>query len=200
MVITEEEASKIKEHLLGQLENFPKNRRPQIKEQINSMTSEQVETFVKQNKLTHLGGQCVFCSIVANKTPSYKIANNKENIAILEINPLSKGHSIIVPKEHLNKIPESTNQLAQEVARRLNNKFKPKEIKLNEIEIMGHALLEVIPIYKDGGKAARRQATEDELKELQEKIKEVKEVKIEEPKEEPIEKRESVPILPPRIP
>ena len=82
MPITEEESSKIKEHLLTQLENFPEDRRTQIKEQINSMSIEQVETFIEQNKLTHLGGQCIFCSIVANKTPSFKIAEDKNNIGI----------------------------------------------------------------------------------------------------------------------
>ena len=100
MPITEEESDKIKEHLLSQLENFPEDRRTQIKEQVNSMSIEEVETFVEQNKLTHLGEQCIFCSIVAGKTPSFKISEDKDNIAILEINPLSKGHSLVIPKDH----------------------------------------------------------------------------------------------------
>ena len=122
MPITTEEASKIKEQLLTQLDNFPEEKRSQITEQINSMTGEQVEAFVKQNNLTHLGGQCIFCSIVANKTPSYKIAEDKNYIAILELNPLSKGHSLIIPKEHLEKVPESADALTQEIARKLKNK------------------------------------------------------------------------------
>ena len=123
MTITEEEASKIKTHLLSQLDNFPEEKRSQISEQISSMTNEQIETFVKQNNLTHLYGQCVFCSIIANKTPSYKITEDKNSIAILELNPLSKGHTLIVPKEHLEKAPDSTDILAQEIARKLKNKF-----------------------------------------------------------------------------
>ena len=146
-MITEEEANKIKEHLLTQLDNFPEDKREQIKEQINSMTLEQVETFIKQNNLTHLGGQCIFCSIVAKQTPSYKIAENSNNIAILELNPLSKGHTLIVPKEHAEQISESTKSLAQEVGKRLEKKFSPKEIQINEIKIMNHAIMEVIPIY-----------------------------------------------------
>jgi len=195
MAITEEEASKIKEHLLSQLENFPEDKRSQIAEQINSMTTKQIETFVKQNNLTHLEGQCIFCSIIANKTPSYKIAEDKNNIAILELNPLSKGHSLILPKEHLNKVPENSKTLTQEVIKKLQNKFSPNEIKINELKIMDHAILEIIPIY--GNEKEKHQASEEELKSLQEEILKPSEIKIEKPQE--IEKEE-IPILPPRIP
>lgn len=196
MPITKEEASKIKEHLLTQLDNFPEDKRSQISEQINSMTTEQIETFVKQNNLTHLGGQCIFCAIVANKTPSYKIAENKNYIAILELNPLSKGHSLIIPKEHLDKVPESSQNITQEVSRKLQDKFSPKEIRINELKIMDHALLEVIPIY--GNETEKRQASEEELKSLQEEILKVEEIPMPEKPEEI--KPEEIPILPPRIP
>ena len=195
MPITKEEATKIKEHLLTQLDNFPEDKRNQIKEQINSMTTEQIETFIEQNKLTHLGGQCIFCSIVANKTPSYKIAEDKKNIAILELNPLSKAHTLIIPKEHLDEISESTKTFAQEISKKLQNKFNPNEIQIKEIEIMNHALIEIIPIY--GTETERRQATEEELKTLQEEILKREKIKIEK-KSEPEEI--DIPILPMRIP
>ena len=195
MPITEEESNKIKEHLLTQLENFPEDRRTQIKEQISSMSLEQVETFIEQNKLTHLGGQCIFCSIVANKTPSFKIAEDKNNIAILELNPLSKGHTLIVPKEHLDKTTESTKNLAQEIAKKLQERLNPNEIKINEIEVMNHTLLEIIPIY--GNETQKRQATEEELKALQEEILKPKEIEIQEVFEP---EKEKIPILSPRIP
>lgn len=197
MSITKEEASKIKEHLLTQLDNFPENTRSQLAEQINSMTDEQIETFVKQNNLTHLGGQCIFCSIVANKTPSYKITEDKNNIAILELNPLSKGHTLIVPKEHLEKVPESAKTLTQEIAKKLEEKFSPKEIKISELKIMDHAILEVIPIY--GDETQKRKASEEELKSLQEEILKPSDVKIEEPQKTETA-IENIPILPPRIP
>jgi len=191
-MITDEEASKIKEHLLKQLDNFPEDKREQIENQINSMTTEQIENFVEQNKLTHLGGQCIFCAIVANQTPSYKITENENTVAILEINPLSKGHSLILPKEHLDEIPQSAKTLAQEVAQKLNEIFKPKEIQIKETKIMNHSLIEVVPIYGDETK--KRQATEEELKHLQQEITKHKKTKIE------IKETEEIPILPPRIP
>jgi len=197
MVITEEEAEKIKKHLLKQLDNFPEDKQEQIKEQILSMTTEQVETFIEQNKLTHLGGQCIFCAIVANQTPSYKIAEDKNNIAILELNPLSKGHCLIVPKEHLEKIPESSENITKEVSKKLQEKFNPKEIKVNELEIMNHALLEIIPIY--GDETQKRKANKEELKELQDMITKAQDIPTIESNPE-IPEEEWVPVLKPRIP
>lgn len=195
MTITKEEAAEIKEHLLKQLGNFPEDKQEQIREQINSMTTEEVEKFIKQNKLKHLGGGCIFCSIVAKKSPSYKIAEDSEYIAVLELMPLSKGHTLLIPKAHIEKVPDSADRLAQEVARKLKEKFSPQEIKINELKIMNHALLEIVPIYGDETK--KRQASEEELKTIQEEILKPSEKK-EAPKQEI--KIEEIPILPPRIP
>ena len=76
MTFTEEDATKIKEQLFGQLEKFPEDKRAQIKEQVNSMTTEQLEKFVEQNKLTHLNEECLFCTIAKEEMKSYKIGEN----------------------------------------------------------------------------------------------------------------------------
>lgn len=199
MTISSEQASEIKQHLLKQLDNFPEDKRENITEQINAMTEEQIEQFVKQNKLTHLGDQCIFCAITANKMPSYKIAEDSSFIAILELNPLSKGHTLIVPKEHLEKIPETVQPLVQEISTKLHERYSPQEIKINEIKIMNHALLEIIPIY--GDETEKHEATEEELKALQEELMQPSQRKKEEIKKESSEKpKEIIPKLPPRIP
>ena len=195
MAFTEEDATKVKEQLLSQLTNFPEEKRDQIKEQINSMTPEQVENFVEQNKLTHLSGNCIFCSITKEESKSYKIAENDSNIAILEINPLSKGHSLIIPLEHENGISESTKELAEEVSEKLKEKFNPKVVDSKKINIMGHSLIELTPIY--GGETEKHKATEEELESLQ---KEITTEEIPETKEELEEANEEIPKLPPRIP
>jgi hypothetical protein len=196
MSITNEEAANVKEQLLKQLDNFPEEKREEITNQINSMTTEQIEAFIEQNKLTHLGGQCIFCSIASGQTPSYKIAENKDSIAILEINPLSKGHSLVIPKEHTNELHQSTKDLAQELSQKLEEQFAPNEIQIKELKIMGHPLIEVIPIH--GDETEKKQATEEELKSLQEEITKPKEIEIESKLE--IEQTEDIPKLPPRIP
>jgi histidine triad (HIT) family protein len=196
MVITKEEADSIKEHLLKQLDNFPEDKREEISKQINSMTTGQVEKFIEQNKLTHLGGQCIFCSIIANKSPSYKIDEDANNLAILEINPETKGHTLILPKEHSEKLPESAKTFAQIIAKKLQEKLKPQTIEINELKIMNHSLIEIVPLY--GEEKKKRQASEEELKSLQEEINKKPKAKIEKPKTS--EEGEEIPILKPRIP
>lgn len=188
MVLSEEEAKNIKEHLLKQLGNFPEDKREGIKEQVESMTSDQVEEFVEKNQLTHLGGQCIFCSIIAGKTPSVKVNEDKDNIAILEINPASKGHTLVIPKEHLPEIPPFSQGLVKEVRDRLKRKFEPKEVKVQEVKIMDHAMWEVIPIY--GNEKERRHLSIEEL----ERVKE--ELNAPEPETKVEEKKDATPELP----
>jgi len=43
---------------------------------------------------------CIFCKIIEGDLPSYKIYEDKRALAFLDINPVSKGHIVVVPKEH----------------------------------------------------------------------------------------------------
>ncbi|MEI6058271.1 MAG: HIT domain-containing protein [archaeon] len=185
--LSEEQAEKIKQHLLTQLTNFPEDKQEQIKQQILSMTIEDVEEFVKENQLDHLQ-QCVFCSIAQGKLPSYKIDENAENIAVLEINPLTNGHTLIVPKEHSPKNATSAKELAKKVSEKIKIVLKPKTFKVNSIKIMEHPVLEIIPIYdEDLSKSQKHKASEEELSNLQAEL--TKPIEI---KEEPKEKKKEI--------
>ncbi len=200
MVLTEEQANQIKKSLLSRLENFPEDRRKEIVEKVNLMSTPEVENFIKENKLTHLGDQCIFCSIVSGKNPSFKIAENAKDIAILEITPLSKGHVLIVPKNHEEGLTDSSKELTKFVADILKSKFSPQEIKINTKEIMNHKLIEIIPIY--GDEKERSPTSEETLIQLQNEIlsnlePQKKEISL--PKEKP-PKPKILPKLKPRIP
>jgi histidine triad (HIT) family protein len=41
---------------------------------------------------------CVFCKIVSGDIPSYKVYETEETLAILDINPVAKGHVLVIPK------------------------------------------------------------------------------------------------------
>ncbi len=43
---------------------------------------------------------CVFCKIVKGEIPAYKIYEDKKYLAFLDINPYTKGHSLVIPKVH----------------------------------------------------------------------------------------------------
>ncbi|HUI00499.1 MAG TPA: HIT family protein [Nitrososphaerales archaeon] len=43
---------------------------------------------------------CIFCKIVAGKLPSYRVYEDANHVAFLDINPFSKGHTLVCPKRH----------------------------------------------------------------------------------------------------
>lgn len=173
-----QEANELKQQLFQQIKDWPEEKKNPIIDQINSMSIEQFEEFLRQNKMIQSenrgeieeprpkGPQCIFCQIAQGLIPSSKLDENKESIAVLEINPLSKGHTLIIPKKHLKEaeIPTSAFTLAKKVEKRINSKLKPKEIKISTQTIMSHGVIEVLPLY--GTEKERKKATEKDLAEL----------------------------------
>ncbi|MEM4181926.1 MAG: HIT domain-containing protein [Candidatus Pacearchaeota archaeon] len=203
-MLTDEQEKQIKEQLLSQLKNFPEDKRDFIKEKILSMNKQELEVFLKQNEMyneqqTQESSHCIFCNITNKKIPSFILYEDKENIAVLEINPLSEGHSLVIPKKHLEieKIPQTTFSIAKKIFSKIKKKYKPKEIKINPTKLMGHSLIEVIPIY--GNEKERKRASEEELKKIQEELKIEKKQKNKNPQKKTSEKSR-LPILKPRIP
>ncbi|KAF2459509.1 HIT-like domain-containing protein [Lineolata rhizophorae] len=52
---------------------------------------------------------CIFCKIIKGEIPSMKLFESEKTLAFLDIMPLSKGHSLIIPKHHggrLTDIPD----------------------------------------------------------------------------------------------
>ena len=43
---------------------------------------------------------CVFCAIIAGEIPSFKVYEDESVLAFLDINPFSKGHTLVIPKSH----------------------------------------------------------------------------------------------------
>jgi histidine triad (HIT) family protein len=186
MVLTSEQADKIKEQLLIQVENLPQENKEQIKEHIRNLDETGLEEFLRQNQIAIKGEegegdseevegaksvpktQCVFCSIAKGQIPSHKIAENRKAIAVLEINPLSKGHSIIIPLEHLSveDLSKTTLGLAKKITKKIRAKLKPDDVKIETSSFQGHALINVVPVY-NGQKLEKRKAEESELNELE---------------------------------
>jgi hypothetical protein len=104
-MLTEEEVIDIKKQLAEHIErNFPDDKKDFAKSQIENMDSERLEEFlVKNNLVSGQNNQCIFCSIISGDVPNYKIDENSEAISILEINPVSKGHCLIIPKRHIKE-------------------------------------------------------------------------------------------------
>ncbi len=53
-----------------------------------------------------MSGDCIFCKIIAGEIPCYKVFEDEKAIAFLDINPINKGHTLVIPKVHVSKISE----------------------------------------------------------------------------------------------
>lgn len=69
-----------------------------------------------------LNDQCIFCKIIKGDIPSYTIYEDDEFKVILDVGPVSKGHALILPKNHyqdLYELPEDTAADAIKLAKRM---------------------------------------------------------------------------------
>lgn len=216
-MLSPQQITEIKKQLSAQIEkSFPEDKKDFAKKQIQSMNSEQLEEFLKQNKLTvqEQGGQlssseasqCIFCAITSGKMDSFKIDENKEAIAVLEINPASHGHTLILPREHIeskDKLPESISSLVKKVSKKLKSKLKPESISTENSNLFGHEIINLIPVYKGDSKEEREQerkpADKGELAKLQKVLKEKPKPIPRKPKVQKLDSKEKI-RLPKRIP
>jgi histidine triad (HIT) family protein len=62
---------------------------------------------------------CIFCKIINGEIPCNKVYEDEKTLAFLDIGPVSKGHTLVIPKEHAEKVfelgTESSNALMKSV-------------------------------------------------------------------------------------
>lgn len=61
---------------------------------------------------------CIFCAIAAGEIPSFKVYEDDLVLAYLDINPFSKGHTLVIPKAHTTGLLDTPDDtLAAVIAR-----------------------------------------------------------------------------------
>jgi histidine triad (HIT) family protein len=55
--------------------------------------------------------QCIFCKIISGEVNSLKVYEDDQCLAILDINPASKGHLLLLPKKHFQLLPQVPDEL-----------------------------------------------------------------------------------------
>jgi len=70
------------------------------------------------------GDECVFCGIVAGRIPSTKIYEDDVVFAFLDIGPISDGHTLVIPKEHFEKLHDCPAEVLGWVGSRLGRLSK----------------------------------------------------------------------------
>ena len=64
-------------------------------------------------------GDCIFCKIVTGAIPATKIYEDEIVLAFLDIGPISDGHTLVIPKQHFDKLHECPVELLGQVCSRL---------------------------------------------------------------------------------
>jgi histidine triad (HIT) family protein len=96
----------------------------------------------------------LFTRIINGEIPCYKIAENELFIAFLDILPVAKGHTLVVPKKEIdyifdlpNEELQALNLFAKEVARKIQAVIPCKKIGVSVIGLeVPHAHMHLIPI------------------------------------------------------
>lgn len=107
-------------------------------------------------------GDCVFCQIVRRETPAHILYEDSDTIAFLDLFPLSRGHSLVIPKRHWDRItelpPDQYPRLfaaLAEVCRRVERLTYHYNVGINQGSLAGqivfHLHFHVIPRYENDG-------------------------------------------------
>ena len=59
---------------------------------------------------------CVFCAIVAGDAPAIRICEDDEQLAILDIRPFTRGHTLVFPKRHTVDLTDTPPQTLAQMA------------------------------------------------------------------------------------
>ena len=100
----------------------------------------------------------IFSKIIAGDIPSYKIAEDEMFYAFLDINPMAKGHTLVVPKQETDYIFDLEDNILSEMilfSKKIAKAIE-KSIECNRVGLMvvglevPHAHIHLIPINKEG--------------------------------------------------
>ena len=106
---------------------------------------------------------CIFCIIINGDIPSYTIYENEYVKCFLDINPLSNGHTLIIPKKHFKdafdideKYLFEIHKASKIILNMLNEKLKPNGFQLVQnngiVQEVKHYHLHIIPKYNKSTK------------------------------------------------
>ena len=109
-------------------------------------------------------GDCLFCKIIRGEIPSVKLYEDKQTYSFMDINPVSSGHSLVIPKHHAENIyvtPAHASAAAMialsKVSAAINRAIEPEGINILQANGPGakqsvfHTHFHIIPRSVDDG-------------------------------------------------
>jgi histidine triad (HIT) family protein len=107
---------------------------------------------------------CLFCKIVSGEIPSHKIDEDDKTLSFMDINPWTRGHALVVTKEHSRNIYDADPEdlaaaqiAAQRIARRMRDRLRCEGINVLQssepvaMQTVFHTHIHVIPRYTGDG-------------------------------------------------
>ena len=122
----------------------------------------------------------IFSRIIAGEIPSYKVAEDENFYAFLDINPVQAGHPLVVPKHEVDYLFDLSDDeyagltlFAKRVAKAVKAAIPCKRVAVAVLGLeVPHAHIHLIPISaeKDVDFRAKKDLTPEQMKEICEKI------------------------------
>ncbi|MDT0649212.1 HIT family protein [Autumnicola edwardsiae] len=124
----------------------------------------------------------LFTKIVKGEVPAYKVAENSQFLAFLDVRPNAKGHTLCIPKKEVDKLFELEEEMYQEllrftrkVALGLEKTVSCKRVGMAVVGLeVPHVHVHLIPLnsMQDMDFSRNQEMTEEEFQELADAIKE----------------------------
>jgi histidine triad (HIT) family protein len=123
----------------------------------------------------------IFTKIINGEIPSYKIAEDENYFAFLDINPLKKGHTLVIPKkevDYLFDLDEETlagmMKFSKKIAKAIDKSIDCKRVGVVVLGMeVPHAHIHLIPLDKESDASFNQpklKLSEEEFEETAEKI------------------------------
>jgi histidine triad (HIT) family protein len=133
---------------------------------------------------------CIFCKIVKREVPSHKVWEDDDLLAFLDIQPINKGHVLIIPKQHsalISGVEDEVLGKMMTLAKKIDKALRESDIKAEDVNLhladgkiagqeVPHVHFHVIPRFKDDGfgfnfpMGYKNKPTQEELEEVSKKI------------------------------
>lgn len=124
---------------------------------------------------------CVFCNIVEGKIPSNTVYEDEIVKVMMDINPVSNGHLLIIPKKHFTNLTDIDEETLMHIQKTAKEMFKLLKSKLNIDGLtlcqnneygqeVKHYHLHLIPRYKNDNVRFCSNKNKDDVKEVYKRI------------------------------
>ena len=122
----------------------------------------------------------IFSKIAAGDIPSYKCAENDQFYAFLDINPVAKGHTLVIPRQEIDYIFDMSDDdlaafevFAKKVAKAIRTAIPCKKVAQVVLGLeVPHAHIHLIPMNSEADVNFKNKVTlqDDEMKAIADKI------------------------------